>query len=244
LLEVNIADVKELRQLNYNWKQIARLLGISRATLYRRLKDSGIKSYTEISNEELDDCVRAIKQIHPNDGEILLQGHLRSRDINVPRQLLRDSIHRVDGSSTYDRRRLLIQRRIYSVPYPNYIWHLDGHHKLIRWRFVIHGAIDGFTRMVTFLHCSNNNCAETVLNNFVAAVNQFGLPDHVRTDHGGENFDVWKYVIASHNFNYSSVITGSSVHNERIERFWRDVNRCVCQHFSGIFRSLEADGSS
>ena len=27
---------------------------------------------------------------------------------------------------------------------PNSLWHIDGYHKLIRWRIVIHGVIDGY----------------------------------------------------------------------------------------------------
>ena len=39
---------------------------------------------------------------------------------------------------------------------------------------------------------------------------------HIR-DHGGENVDVWRCMVAFHNGDVSSVITGSSVHNERVE---------------------------
>jgi hypothetical protein len=229
----------KLKEMNYSLKQIAEFLGVSRTTLYRRLRDHGISKYTSMTNEELDENVRVIKQSHPNDGEVLVQGHLRRLNVHVPRQSLRDSIHRVDAWGVASRRRRAVRRRIYSVPYPNYIWHMDGHHKLIKWRFVIHGAIDGFSRLITFLSCSDNNCAKTVLNNFLVAVDQFGLPEHVRTDHGGENVDVWKYMITSHNFDYSTVMAGSSVHNERVERLWRDVNRCICQQFSAIFIELE-----
>ena len=43
--------------------------------------------------------------------------------------------------------------------------------------------------------------------------------------------------------NSASVITGSSTHNERIERLWRDVHRCVGVVFADTFRELEADGN-
>ena len=59
-----------------------------------------------------------------------------------------------------------------------------------RWRFVIHGAIDGYFRMVVYLACSANNEASTVLQLFKSAVNQFGLPSHVRSDKEGKNTDV------------------------------------------------------
>ena len=38
------------------------------------------------------------------------------------------------------------------------------------------------------------------------------------------------------------VCTGSSTHNERIERMWRDVYRCVSSQFAETFRGLESSG--
>ena len=69
----------------------------------------------------------------------------------------------------------------------------------------------------------------------------FGLPVHVRSDHGGENVRVWEYMLSLSN-NHSSIITGSSVHNERIERMWRDITRCVSSSFIAMFGALEAEG--
>lgn len=53
---------------------------------------------------------------------------------------------------------------------------IDGNHKLIRWRLVIHGGIDGYSRMIVYVKCSNNNHASTVLELFTTAVTRFGLP--------------------------------------------------------------------
>ena len=64
----------------------------------------------------------------------------------------------------------------------------------------------------------------------------------MRSDHGGENVDVWRYMLSSHSFDYSCIITGSSVHNERIERLWRDVNKCVASVFAENFQSFEDNG--
>ena len=57
----------------------------------------------------------------------------------------------------------------------------------------------------------------------------FGLPKKVRTDGGGENVDVWEYMI--HQRGDAGIIVGSSVHNVRIERLWRDVRRAVLDPF-------------
>lgn len=44
-----------------------------------------------------------------------------------------------------------------------------------RWNFVIHGGIDGHTRLIVYLKCSGNNQADTVYNCFEEAVQLHGL---------------------------------------------------------------------
>lgn len=57
---------------------------------------------------------------------------------------------------------------------------MDGNHKIIRWKFVIHGAVDGFSNVIVFLKCSNNR-AETILQGFVIAALAYGLPHKMHT---------------------------------------------------------------
>ena len=61
---------------------------------------------------------------------------------------------------------------------------MDGHHKLIRWKFETHGAID--SRTITYLRCSDNNHASTVLSEFISAVHVHGLPEQTSGGGGGE----------------------------------------------------------
>lgn len=72
---------------------------------------------------------------------------------------------------------------------------VDGHHKLIRWKLVTHGAIDGYSRKVLYLKCSNNNRASTVYDLFLEAVYHYGLPSRVRSDQGTENVLVAQHMI-------------------------------------------------
>ena len=60
---------------------------------------------------------------------------------------------------------------------------------------VVHGAVDGYSRLVVYLHCSNNNRAETVLQLFQTAINHYGLPSRLLTDKGGENVDVSMFML-------------------------------------------------
>ena len=64
--EAEIEWIMELRALNYTWTKIASMLDISRATLYRRLKDAGISSDDRfhLSDVELDDLIRSLKKDH------------------------------------------------------------------------------------------------------------------------------------------------------------------------------------
>ncbi|XP_046864706.1 uncharacterized protein LOC124459241 [Xenia sp. Carnegie-2017] len=68
----------------------------------------------------------------------------------VQRWRVRQSIWRIDPDSRMLRCRKITKRRLYNVPTPNSLWHLDGQHKLIRWRIVIHGCVDGYSRAVVF----------------------------------------------------------------------------------------------
>lgn len=50
---------------------------------------------------------------------------------------------------------------------------------LIRWKIVIHGFIDGYSRLVVGLRASNNNRAATVLDLFLEASQLYGVPSRV-----------------------------------------------------------------
>ena len=113
-----------LRTLRFTWTKIAQILGISRATLYRRLEEEDVNPelwYSDISDHDLDTLIAAIKHDNPNDGDRLMAGHLCSRSVFVPRSCLRGSIHCVDTINTALRRSVTACRRCYHAEGPNYI---------------------------------------------------------------------------------------------------------------------------
>ena len=96
--------------------------------------------------------------------------------------------------------------------------HTDSHHKLIRWRLVIHGCIDGYSRVIIYLHCCNNNKAETVKAQFLRSVSTFFWAGRVRSVHGMENIAVAREMLKKFGTRPKPFLTGLSVHNQRIER--------------------------
>jgi hypothetical protein len=64
------------------------------------------------------------------------------------------------------------------------------------------------------------------------AANGYGLPSRVRTDHGMENFHIGITMNIIRGTGRGSIITGESIHNERIERLWRDCYRQVNNKYS------------
>ncbi|PIK45226.1 hypothetical protein BSL78_17924 [Apostichopus japonicus] len=91
-------------------------------------------NHSSISDDELDQLLREILRVSPHSGEVVLIGALRGRGIQIQRSRLRQAIRRVDPIGRTLRRSRTIVRRTYSVAGPNELWHLDGNHKLIRWR--------------------------------------------------------------------------------------------------------------
>ncbi|KAF8824944.1 hypothetical protein HHX47_DHR7000552 [Lentinula edodes] len=110
---------------------------------------------------------------------------------------------------------------------------------LIRWGIVIHGFIDGYSRLITGMRAHDNNRSPTVLSLFLSAAERYGIPSRVRGDHGVENIWVAAFMEHVRGTGQGSYIWGCSVHNVRIERLWVDVSHYVSQHWHDAFTALE-----
>ncbi|PFX19782.1 hypothetical protein AWC38_SpisGene15812 [Stylophora pistillata] len=169
-------------------------------------------------------------------------GALRSRGLQVQRWRVHEIMRKIDPVGTALRWNQVVHRRKYSVPGPKALWHIDGHHKLIHWRLVVHACIDGYSRLIIYLHCANNNLASTLLDLFKGGVRRHGLPSRTRSDHGLENEEVARFMMEERGLGRGSMLTGNSVHNVRVERLHRDVYIGVLSHFALIFNGLDSSG--
>eukprot|EP00794_Sanderia_malayensis_P021007 gene21007-biopygen15517 len=172
-----------------------------------------------------------------------MKGFLMGRNLKVQWYRICAAMWRVDPAGIILRRTQLntVQRRKYFVPGTLALWHHDGNHKLIRWRIVIHGCIDGYSRRIMYLNASTNNSADTVFELFIKATELYGLPSRVRGDQGVENVDVGRYMFGHplRGPGRGSYIAGKSCHNQRIERFWRDLfHGCIFLYYY-LFYYLE-----
>ena len=79
---------------------------------------------------------------------------------------------------------------------------------------VTHAGIDGYSRLIMFMKCSNNNKSSTVYQNFLEAVTNYGLPSRIRTDQRRENVLIAQHMLENCGLDRGSVLTESSVGNQ------------------------------
>jgi hypothetical protein len=94
-----------------------------------RIYSAGSSSdLSQLTDNELDQLMVSIYQQFPTFGRRMIDGYLLLLGERVPRSRIEDSYHRAIGASsrTFGPRR--IERRVYSVPGPNSLWHHDGQH--------------------------------------------------------------------------------------------------------------------
>jgi hypothetical protein len=237
--------VTRLRERGVSWNDIAShaQVNVARETLRLwRIRTNFVEPRINLSDDDLDAVISNHIDGETQRGQVTIESFLSLSGYAISRARIRESMHRVDPEGVAARSRKTIQRRVYSVIGPHHLWHHDGNHKLIRYGIVIHGCIDGRTRTVIYVAARDNNTALTVLHLFEDGVRRFQLPSRARGDRGGENRRVCEFMIEHRGIGRNSYITGTSTHNNRIERLWKDVRQHTTNSYITLFHSLEEDG--
>ncbi|XP_052215807.1 uncharacterized protein LOC127834199 [Dreissena polymorpha] len=247
--EIPRETLESLIHNNLKVRKIAELLNVSKRTVERRMSEYNLtirQSYSRISDEKLVFEVSKLCHEQPNVGYRTIQSLLQTKGLRIQKNRVRQCVKDCGTCGILLRRVFLsssrVHRRTYSVSGPQALWHIDGNHKLIRWRLVIHGGKNGYSRLPVFLKVSNNNRSDTVLCAFIEAVNEFGLPQKVRLDKGGENVKVAEFMLQHQTGVPRCFIAGRSVHNQRIERLWREVWNGATSLYYSLFYNIEDEG--
>ncbi|XP_031779758.1 uncharacterized protein LOC116416223 [Nasonia vitripennis] len=156
----------------------------------------------------------------------------------------------VDPVGVENRSRYRLKRRTYKVPGPNYAWHIDGHDKLKRYGFAIHGCVDGYSKKVMWLHVSTSNNDPTIVAYYyLQCLKEFDvLPTLIRAHTGTENtvVELLQMALRFHHTNEKagekSFIKGKSTSNERIEKYWRQLRNHFAEYYMSIFKTMEDNG--
>ena len=122
-------QLEYLSSMSFSWSQIATLLGVSRMTIYRRRAEFGLllDPETSLSYSDLNSLVYTMRSEHPEIGETIVWGRLRSLGYRVTRERVRNALHQTDPLSSALRwRGNLTRRKPYSVPGPNSLWHIGN----------------------------------------------------------------------------------------------------------------------
>jgi hypothetical protein len=127
----------------------------------------------------------------------------------------------------------------FRTPGPNFMWAIDGHHKLTRFGIQIYAAIDAYSRKIIWIYVGHDAVTPiSVARQFLTAIRETGMvPFRVRSDRGSETpiiadiqYELRRQTELNdglilegefNSFNFDEAfLFGTSMKNQRIESWW------------------------
>lgn len=92
--------LEDLLGLGFTYTRIAQMVGVSRWTISRRIKDYDLedfRSFSKLADDELGELVRDyIREHGATSGKVYMTGYLRSLGLRVQRRRVRECLARLD----------------------------------------------------------------------------------------------------------------------------------------------------
>lgn len=121
-------DATIMHDSGFTRMAICRALGMS----YKVLRRLFHRQYSTINDAQLDEIVKVITEVNGNFGIRTVTSILRVYGLRVQRCRVASALRRLDPEAVSRRRAATLRRRVYNVPHVNFLWHIDGNHRLIR----------------------------------------------------------------------------------------------------------------
>ena len=170
--------------------------------------------------------------------------------INIDKETVRLLLGILDPEGVEIRSRKRLQRRLYQVQGPNYMWHVDSYDKLKPYGICINGCIDGFSRRVLWLEAYTTSSDPAVIAGYFINMvrSEMGCPRIIRTDHGTENTHIGQmqqFLRRNQQDSFAkdkSFMQGTSQNNQRIECWWSMLRKHFTQFWIELFAQLKHEG--
>ena len=246
-------------ELGFSYKEILAFLSarhnirISLRHLKRIL--SSKNCYRRKNHSNIREVVDAVEELDGSGGEVgyryMHQRLLIKHKLVASRETVRKTIAALDPEGVRQRSMRRFSRRVYSVRGPNDMWHIDGYDKLKPFGSAIHGAIDGYSRRILWLHVGrSNNDPRIVAQYFVDYIRGIGgTARRIRADFGTENTHVAQIQRFLRRNNVDSFakeksfVYGKSAANQRIESWWSFQRRWGINWWINYFKDLRDRGN-
>lgn len=248
------ATISYYYRCGFEYKEIITFLSkrhnyeISVRTLFRKLKSFGLSRRDQMLHVDPQQLRRRLEQIIQGPGSCggyrTVWHTLRKEGFQAPRNVIANLLKELDPEGTDFRKARKLKRRQYRNPGPNFAWHIDGYDKIKPYGFSIHGAIDGFSRKLIWLHvCRSNKSPDKIAKMYIDAVINFeGCPVELITDLGTENAIV-AAIQAYFRDDPDAHRYVPSTRNQRIEAWWSILSKTRFLWWRHFFSNLESNGS-